>query len=186
MLCPSFEDSDFQTQNEDSNDLLTFAGVTRGLITTSSDYSQDALQLQFHARQDMGGHTMGDRNGFVLSGLGRVFVRLPLGYIYETQCSQWASSILVDGQGVVPTGLDGTKCRQPSKFAYLQDEEFATFMTGVATYAYNTEWYWSRKLASWNGFYKKRLHPSHCNAERLPKIGGKGCLRLWRHLVLRL
>ena len=51
--------------------------------------------MNFHIRQDMGGHTYGDRLSFTLSGLGRTFVRNPVGYIPETE---WSSGILVNGQ----------------------------------------------------------------------------------------
>ena len=143
IMSPDFEDGDFEAQNAASRNGLTFAGMGRGLMITNSDYTKDALELQFHARQDLGGHTAGDRNNVLLSALGRVFVRLPTGYIYETQ---WSNGILVNDKGVSITILEGSKARQPSKLAHIQDNALATFFTGDATYAYNTEWHWSPRL----------------------------------------
>ena len=47
----------------------------RGLFTTRSEWSADALKLQFQPRSVPGGHSNPDRNGFSLSGLGRTWVR---------------------------------------------------------------------------------------------------------------
>ncbi len=132
-------DNTYAVQNEIAQGELTFNGKERGLIITRSGYEEDALALQFHIRQDTGGHTYGDRNSFNLSALGRVWVRNPIGYNPETE---WASTLLVNQVGIPVTEKDGRKARQPGRLASYQDEPLATFMTGDATYAYNNEWDW--------------------------------------------
>jgi hypothetical protein len=47
----------------------------RGLFTTRSEWSANALKLQFQPRSVPGGHSHPDRNSFALSGLGRTWVR---------------------------------------------------------------------------------------------------------------
>lgn len=91
--------------------------------------------MNFHIRQDLGGHTYGDRNSFTLSGLGRVWVRNPVGYAPETE---WSSGILVDGKGITIAPQDGRKARMPGRLAAFQDSALSTFSMGDATYAYNT------------------------------------------------
>ena len=132
-------DNTYAVQNEIAQGELTFNGKERGLIITRSGFDNDAMALQFHTRQDTGGHTYGDRNSFNLSALGRVWVRNPIGYNPETQ---WASTLLVNQVGIPITRKDGHKARQPGRIASYQDQPLATFMTGDATYAYNNEWDW--------------------------------------------
>ena len=140
MMSSDFKtDNTFAVQNAMAQGELTFNGKERGLIITRSGFEQDAMALQFHVRQDTGGHTYGDRNSFNLSALGRVWVRNPIGYNPETE---WASTVLVNQVGIPITEKDGRKARQPGRIASYQDEPLATFMTGDATYAYNNEWDW--------------------------------------------
>lgn len=78
IMAPEYKDGDFATQKAAAMESgLDFAGTDRGLVISFSDQTQQALQWQFHARQDLGGHTAGDRNNFMLSGKGRIWIRLP-------------------------------------------------------------------------------------------------------------
>ena len=54
----------------------TFFCGERGLMVTRSDWSPDAVYLQLHCRQDLGGHTSAERNSFILCALGRIWGRL--------------------------------------------------------------------------------------------------------------
>jgi len=132
---------DYESQNEAAQGGLTFYGKERGLVITQSGYDDQALKMQLHIRQDLGGHTYGDRGSFTLSALGRSFVRNPVGYVPQTK---WSSTILVNGQGIETRGIYG-KAPQPARIIYHQDNDLATFTGGDATYAYNTEWYWTAR-----------------------------------------
>ena len=123
---------------------LTYSTASdRGLIITRSALDDtDAMQLHFHCRQEFGGHTYADRNTFLLSALGRVWIRLP------SDTSSYSDSMfqnipLIDGTGIQLSPQEGTKARQPGKIAAVIDNPLATFATGDATYAYNWQWKWS-------------------------------------------
>jgi len=139
MMASDFNGGDRTAQNTAALGSLTFNGKERGLIVTRSDFTEDAMALRFHVRQDTGGHTFGDRNSFNLSALGRVWVRNPNGYIPETE---WSSGLLVNNEGITITEQDGRKARQPGRIAHYQDNPLATMITGDATYAYSNEWSW--------------------------------------------
>jgi len=62
------DNSDWQTQADQMVDLNYFA-EERGLAVMKSGTNKNDLAVQFHCRQDMGGHTHGDRNDFTLSGV---------------------------------------------------------------------------------------------------------------------
>jgi len=147
IMASDFTGGDWGAQNTVAQGHPTFDGKERGLIITRSGYGEDDLQMHFHCRQDTGGHTYGDRNSFALSGLGRLWVRKPMGYIPETE---WASSILINDLGVKVTEKDGRKCRQPGRIAQFTDQPLATFATGDATYAYSNEWSWSNRVPGTN------------------------------------
>lgn len=118
----------------------------RGLAVIKSGTDSDALAVQFHARQDMGGHTHGDRNDFTLSALGRMWIRKSYGGS-QFQPTHFHSSILVDGLGVAITDLDGDKARQPAKMLEFTANEALTKVAADATYAYSWEWHWSPQSA---------------------------------------
>ena len=65
---------------------LAFASQERGLIITRSGFDENALAMNFHVRQDMGGHMYGDRNSFTLSGLGEVGIS---GWDANLKCRKW-------------------------------------------------------------------------------------------------
>jgi hypothetical protein len=124
----------------------------RGLVTTRSDYSSEAVGMQFHCRQNFGGHTHGDRNHFNLSGLGRTWgvyrTMSGGGETGESQETKYHSCLLIDasttfdGYGIPLTYQDGIKARQPGKVLDFIDSNIATFATGNATYAYSWEYKW--------------------------------------------
>jgi hypothetical protein len=133
----------------------------QGLMTTRSDNTATALGMQFFCRQDLGGHTHGDRNNFNLSALGRTWG------IYRTsdgegatgssQQTKYKSCLLIDvdpadpngdGYGIPLTDQDGNKSRQPGKVVEFIDGANATFAAGDATYAYSWEWCWVPAEAS--------------------------------------
>ena len=172
LIMPSdYASDDFETMSSSVQE-LTFYGKERGLVISKSGFKESALSMNFHVRQDMGGHTYGDRLSFTLSGLGRVWVRNPVGYVPETE---WSSGILVDGevsndfhilsrynafqnvlmicvscyslincQGITIAPQDGRKARMPGRLVTFQDNALSTFTMGDATYAYNTAWKWCR------------------------------------------
>lgn len=114
----------------------------RGLAVMKSSTDRDALAMQFHCRQDMGGHTHGDRNDFTLSGLGRVWVRKSYGGS-NFQPTWFHSTILIDDKGMGVGDPDGDKCRQPGTILEWTPDEDMTKVAGDATYAYTWEWHWS-------------------------------------------
>ena len=118
----------------------------RGLAIMKSSTDSNALAVQFHARQDLGGHTHGDRNDFTLSALGRIWIRKSYGGS-QFQPTHFHSAILVDDLGVAITDLDGDKARQPAKILEFTADEALTKVAADATYAYSWEWHWSPQTA---------------------------------------
>jgi hypothetical protein len=122
---------------------LTFFAPQRGLMVTRSDLSSDALYLQMHTRQDLGGHTHADRTSFMLAGLGRLWAPIislsggsKYGNIVETR---YHSNILIDDIG---QGASGGWAPQPARVLQFVDTGGGTFAVGDAKYAY--DWLWVR------------------------------------------
>ena len=140
IFASDYQDGDWETQNEAALQGLSFLAPERGLMVSRSDYSTNGLALQFHCRQDLGGHTYGDRNNFTLSGLGRMWVHYTFGpgFVY----TKYMSGILVDDLGMPVTLKHGTKVRQPGTILDYDEEALATWVAGDATYAYSWEWHW--------------------------------------------
>ncbi|GAA0718870.1 hypothetical protein GCM10009430_17530 [Aquimarina litoralis] len=132
-----------------ANQVITedYLALDRGLAVFKSSSDKGALSVQFHARQDMGGHTHGDRLDFTLSGLGRIWIRKTYGGS-QFQPSKYHSMVLVNDQGVPVTDRDGDKSRQPATILdYNFSSEIST-ITADATHAYSWEWHWNDRLAS--------------------------------------
>lgn len=145
IFAKDYQTGDFETQNTVALDnKLSFFGKERGLLTTRSGFGPDAMMSHIHCRQDMGGHTYGDKNNFTLSALGRMWVRYSFrGNVLETQ---FHSGILVDDLGV--PNFNGGIARQPAKILRYEDTPEFTQIMGDATYAYSWEWQWSGGPAS--------------------------------------
>ncbi|MEM7035965.1 MAG: hypothetical protein AAF570_03225 [Bacteroidota bacterium] len=138
---------------------LSFLSPERGKATLRSSHQEDALMLQFFCRQDLGGHTHGDRNNFILSGEGRTWIRYTYGSAFQE--TQYHSCILVDSLGIAIAPMDGRKARQPGKIVNFADTSRLAQVTGDAAYAYSWEWHWQSRPAgqdhSWlntNGWTK--------------------------------
>jgi hypothetical protein len=147
--------SDYSTATWNQSILPTTTFLSdEGLIITRSDNATTAMGMQFHCRQNFGGHTHGDRNNFNLSGLGRVWGVYrtadgsgPQGTTQETKYKSCTlidvDTLTGDGYGIPITYQDGNKSRQPGKVVDFIDGDKATFASGDATYAYSWEWCWA-------------------------------------------
>ena len=131
------------------NNQLDYFSKVGGLGVMRSDFSTNGMLVQFHARQNNGGHTYGNRNEFTLSALGRTW--LPRLYSGSTvEATYFHNCILIDGKGVPITNLEGYKARQPAKVIGWQSANGVSSVTGDATYSYNWEWSWQPQSASAN------------------------------------
>ncbi|WOO40932.1 hypothetical protein [Rubellicoccus peritrichatus] len=139
------------TSNWDSSIVpLTYFAGDRGLMHTRSDTTENAMSLEFHCRQDFGGHTNADRLNFNLSALGRVWGCYrtevnggPTGNPHEMK---YHSCILIDDKGVQVNSKDGVKARQPGSVIDFSDQSDITSVTGDATYAYTWEYNWNANV----------------------------------------
>jgi PKD repeat protein len=133
---------DWNVQNAAIRTNLDFVDTCGSTIVGRSDYSSNAVSLQFHTRQDFGGHTYAERGGFAISGLGRVWVWFPYSLSYG-QPSAFSSQILVDDVGAYVTPQEGDKMRIPAKLAAWSSRSNALFATCDATYCYTWGWKWN-------------------------------------------
>ena len=154
ILADDYEDTkDWETHNQAALQNKSFLGPERGLAILRSGFTEDDLMLHFHARQDMGGHTHGDRNNVALSGLGRIWLRYTYGSAFQE--TQYHSCMLINDLGVKITPRDGAKARQPSRLLHFAETNKMATVSGDATYAYSWEWEWQGRPAgsdhSWLG-----------------------------------
>lgn len=140
IFSSAYQTGDWTNQNQIVLGSLSYHAPERGLTILRSAYDEDALMMHFHCRQDLGGHTHGDRNNFTLSALGRIWVRYTYGSAFQE--TQWHSCILVDDLGIAITNRDGRKARQPGTVLNFDDQPNLAQVTGDATYAYSWEWHW--------------------------------------------
>lgn len=145
--------NDWETQNAAALKNKSFLGPERGLAILRSGFTEKDLMLHFHARQDMGGHTNGDRNNIALSGLGRIWLRYTYGSTFQP--TKFHSCVLINDLGVKITPRDGAKARQPGRLVDFQETDKMATVTGDATYAYSWEWEWQGRTPdsdhSWLG-----------------------------------
>ncbi len=147
ILAQDYETGDWEVQNQAAlGNSQNFLAPERGLAVLRSGFAQDDVSLQFHCRQDLGGHTHGDRNSFSLSGLGRIWVRYTYGGAFQE--TQYHSCLLVNDLGVKVTNLEGKKSRQPGRILQFEDDGILAKVAGDATYAYSWEWHWQSRLPS--------------------------------------
>ena len=144
MYALDYQTGPWEAQNETAlNSKLSFFDGERGLSVMRSDFSTDAIALQHHCRQDVGGHTYGDRNSVTFSALGRIWTHYS--YNSSLQETHFHNCILVNDIGIKITNKDGRKARQPGKVVAYSHSDTATFMAGDAAYAYTYEWDWQAK-----------------------------------------
>lgn len=141
VFAKDYSTDDWQSQ-ANTVQSTDYVAEDRGLTVFKSDVDSLGLSTQFHARQDMGGHTHGDRLDFTLSGLGRIWIRKSYGGS-QFQTSKYHSMVLVDDKGVPVGDPDGDKCRQPATLLNYSITPNLSKAAGDATYAYNWEYHWS-------------------------------------------
>ncbi len=147
IFAEDYTAGDWTTQNSNTLGSLSFLGPERGLAILRSAYDPDAMMVHFHCRQDMGGHTHGDRNSFALSSLGRIWVRYTYGSHFQE--TQYHSCVLINDMGVKTSPLEGVKSRQPGKITNFYESNGAIAQVdGDATYAYSYEWDWTPRVPS--------------------------------------
>lgn len=142
IFCSDYDNSSSWADQANDNIASDYFASDRGLAVMRSGTDQNDLALQFHCRQDMGGHTHGDRNDFTLSALGRIWVRKSYGGS-QFQPSWFHSCALIDDKGMGVGDPDGDKCRQPGTILEWTPDPQMTQVAGDATYAYTWEWHWS-------------------------------------------
>ncbi len=137
------------TLNEQMNSYVEedYIAAQRGLAIMRSGSDSLDLAVQFHCRQDMGGHTHGDKLDFTLSSHGRVWIRKTYGGS-PFQPTWYHSSILVDDIAIGVGDPDGDKVRQPGTLLEWHPDSQLTKVAGDATYAYTWEWHWSPQSAA--------------------------------------
>jgi hypothetical protein len=107
---------------------LTFFCGQRALMMTRSSWDRDAIMLTMHVRGASGGHPYPDRNGIMLSAMGRTWVTIP-----NKDIGSWAmDTVLIDGAGQNPT--------TPARVVDFTDGPLASFLTGDAKYCW--DWVW--------------------------------------------
>jgi len=146
IFADDYSTGDWATQNTGALNGLSYLAPERGESFLRSGYNQDDMMIYFNCRQDLGGHTHGDRNTFNMNALGRIFV--PYTYGSHFQDSKHHSIILVDDTGIAITDKDGRKARQPGKILSFSDDGTLAQTVGDATYAYSWEWHWETRPAS--------------------------------------
>ena len=143
VFCQDYTPGNWETQNAAIQDSLGFLGPERGLAVLKSGHNRDDLMLHFHCRQDMGGHTHGDRNHFTMNSLGRVWGRYTYGSAFQE--TEYHSCILVNDLGIPIATPDGRKARMPGKLLRYDDQNDHAQVCGDATYAYSWEWHWQSR-----------------------------------------
>ncbi len=154
IFASDYTDGDWAIQNETAlSNSKSFFGEERGIGILRSGYNKDDMAVHFHCRQDLGGHTHGDRNNFTLSALGRTWIRYTYGSAFQE--TQYHSCPLIDDLGTPLTYKDGVKARQPGKVLSFDENGDHATIVGDATYAYSWEWHWETRPStqdhSWLG-----------------------------------
>ncbi len=146
IFSDDYQTGDWTTQNTNTLQDLSFLAPERGLATIRSDFDPDAMMVHYHIRQDLGGHTHGDRNSFTLSSHGRIWT--PYTYGGAFQETEYHSCILIDDLGIKITEKDGRKARQAGTLLDFQENTDHAFIAGDATYAYSWEYHWETRSAA--------------------------------------
>ncbi|WP_338877337.1 hypothetical protein WBJ53_33220 (plasmid) [Spirosoma sp. SC4-14] len=145
LLCPADPDKntdgklvDYQA-GKTFNLPKTYADENRGVMMTRSNWTPDALYLNFECHPDivMASHDHADHGRFVLSGLGRTWA-------WETSRphnTEDHSCVIIDslGQGYF---------NPPGKWLGMIDTPEATFSACDAKYAF--DWRWEKEIGMWD------------------------------------
>jgi len=143
VFCSDYQSGSYAAQNQVALVEESFFAPERGLAILRSGFEEDDMMVHFHCRQDMGGHTHGDRNSFAMSALGRIWMRYTFGSNFQE--TEYHSCILVDDIGIKINPKDGQKARMPGKILDFADNSFNSIVAGDATYAYTWEWDWESR-----------------------------------------
>lgn len=156
IFAADFDESLSWQAHADSVVETNYIAKDRGLAVLKSSTDQNALQLQFHSRQDKGGHTNADRLSFNFSGLGRIWVRQN-----EAVDPITHSVVLIDDLGTAI--LPGQKTVfQPSKILNYSFSDQVSQVSGDATYPYKYIWGGTGENVNetWNDFlFEPRSEP---------------------------
>ncbi len=146
----------FAQDYDDTNTLNTqlhaeveqdYIAADRGLAVMRSGKDSLDMSVQFHCRQDMGGHTHGDKLDFTLSSHGRIWIRKSYGGS-QFQPTWFHSAVLVDDIAIGVGDPDGDKVRQPGTLLEWYSDDKLSKVAGDATYSYTWEWHWSAQSES--------------------------------------
>ncbi len=118
---------------------LSYFSGERALMMTRSDWSTNAMMLNMHTREFNGGHPMDDRNAIYIFGAGRGWSA-----INQMNSNNNAQSIVnIDAPASTTTPIAGeTKppvqgVTTPGRMVDYQDQPYATFAVGDASYCWD-------------------------------------------------
>jgi hypothetical protein len=137
------------TQQQAAQNHLTYFCGERNLFSTRSDWSDEALFLNFQARPVNGGHVFADRNNFSFIGKGEYWVeKRPIAYDIDLN-----SLVQIDGT------LQSRHA--PARVVDFVDASAASFVVGDAKYT----WDWD---VCFRGTWMHELGLKHEGHHRLP------------------
>lgn len=129
-----------------TNNLMYFDSLG-GFATLRSGFDTLSSALFFHCRTDLGGHTYGNKNDIVYSGLGRIWIPRVTSNANsdapEASGTGVASSILINniGQSVDTTVAQNLDILPiPGKILTYQNSPNVQIIAGDATEAYGYQW----------------------------------------------
>ena len=128
------------TAQEAHKNELDYFSKEGGLGAMRSDFTDQGMMALFYCRQNLGGHTYGNRNEFTLSALGRTWVQRVYGGDQGLAQTKFQNCILIDDKGIYSGILPA---KQPAKVIGWQSSKSISSVTGDATYAYNWKWLWN-------------------------------------------
>jgi hypothetical protein len=146
----------------------TYFDSLGGFVSMRSGFDTSALTLWFHNRQDLGGHSYGNKNDIMLSALGRAW--FPKVGTDANSNAPWSDQtdastcVLINGQGASGSG----GIRLPGRIVYFNDSSAMSAVAGDATTAYN--WAWKNYAVGYpaitetrNSFQYKPVNKSYFN-----------------------
>jgi hypothetical protein len=123
---------------------LTAFSPQPGFVSTRSDWSEDAIRLDFRCRMDKYflGHMHPDNNSFLFQALGREWALDPGKY---STPNDYHSTILIDGLGQGGSSANWVWPSLPGKFVEFRDGTNVTLGVGDARIPYT---YWLNPVDS--------------------------------------